>query len=125
MEETGRPISPHFTIWAWDIYGVSSGVNRATGALLWLGGGGLGLVEIFGGSGSALSLTQYIGSQAWPIATVFKFGVAFPIVYHYCGGIRHLRWDFFPELLDTPDAIKSAYLIFGFSVPVAAALALM
>ena len=27
------------------------------------------------------------------LAPVFKFGVAFPLVYHYAAGIRHLYWD--------------------------------
>jgi len=122
QEETGRPISPHFTIWAWDLYGISSGMNRATGFLLWVGCGGLGAVELLGGSGASLHLVQYVGGMGFPIAPVAKFAVAFPLVYHYLGGIRHFRWDAYPELLSTPDAARSAYLIFGTTLAISGAL---
>ena len=125
MEETGRPISPHFTIWAWDIYGISSGFNRATGCLLMIGCTGLGGMELVAGSGSALAFMQWLGAQPFPIAAAAKFSVSFPLVYHYLGGLRHFRWDFFPETLTTEDCIKSAYIIFPTTVAISGGLMFM
>jgi len=34
------------------------------------------------------------GLQQYPILNgIVKFGVAFPLTYHYLGGMRHLAWD--------------------------------
>jgi succinate dehydrogenase/fumarate reductase cytochrome b subunit len=34
------------------------------------------------------------GLQQYPLINgIVKFGVAFPLTYHYVGGLRHLAWD--------------------------------
>jgi len=34
------------------------------------------------------------GLQSWPVLNALvKFGVAFPLAYHFAGGLRHLAWD--------------------------------
>ena len=78
-----------------------------------LGAGGLAGLELLGGPGTALSLTETIGSQHFAIASFFKFGVSFHILYHYAGGIRHLVWDNKPELLNNEQVEQSAYYLMG------------
>lgn len=89
MKKTGRPVSPHVTIYAFPITAISSIANRATGMCLSFGCLGLGVVEMGYGSGSALSLMETLGSSSFLIAGPAKFCVAFPFAYHYLGGVRH------------------------------------
>jgi succinate dehydrogenase (ubiquinone) cytochrome b560 subunit len=76
----------------------------------------LGIVEIFGGSGAALSLMEGIGGSGALVTAGAKFSVAFPVVYHYLGGLRHLVWDNKPELLTNVDVEKASYGLIGASV---------
>ena len=46
MKETGRPVSPHVTIYAMPITAISSITNRVTGCALSVGCAGLGLAEL-------------------------------------------------------------------------------
>jgi succinate dehydrogenase (ubiquinone) cytochrome b560 subunit len=116
MKKTGRPVSPHVTIYAFPITAISSIANRATGMCLSFGCLGLGVVEMAYGSGSALSLMETLGSSSFLIAGPAKFCVAFPFAYHYLGGVRHWVWDRNPEMLTNEDVEKSAYALMGSSV---------
>jgi succinate dehydrogenase (ubiquinone) cytochrome b560 subunit len=125
MKKTGRPVSPHVTIYAFPIAALSSITNRVTGCALSFGAAGLGAAELVGGPGSALSIMETIGSQGFLIAAPAKFAVSFPLVYHYFGAVRHFAWDNMPEYLTTIDVTKSSYLLFGSSTIVSLGFALM
>lgn len=56
---------------------------------------------------------------------VAKFGVAFPLVYHYVAGVRHVLWDRMPELLETDKVTQSSYVVIGASAAVSVGLALL
>ena len=73
-------------------------------------------MEIFGGSGAALSLMQSIGGSGAVVAAGAKFSVAFPLVYHYLGGLRHFVWDSKPDLLTNVDVEKASYGLVGASL---------
>lgn len=45
-----------------------------------------------------------------------KFAVAFPLTFHYLGGVRHYMWDKNPESLENDKVEKSSYVLFGASV---------
>lgn len=115
MKKTGRPVSPHVTVYAFPVAAISSITNRVTGVALALGGAGLGFAELVGGSGTALTIMQTIGASSSPlIVASAKFCVAFPVSYHYLGAIRHLVWDAKPEFLTTNEEVaKSSYFLFG------------
>jgi succinate dehydrogenase (ubiquinone) cytochrome b560 subunit len=115
MEKTGRPVSPHVSMYQFPIVVVSSGMNRVTGVLLTLACATLGTVEVLAGSGGALHLMEAIGSSHPVVAYTFKFGAAFNILYHYAGGVRHNLWDLYPSLLTNVKAEQSAYLLIGVS----------
>lgn len=114
MKTSGRPVSPHVTIYSFPITALSSITNRVTGCLLSFGCAGLAAAEVAGGSGTALHLMQLVGSSSstWLTASV-KFSVAFPITYHYLGAVRHLYWDSQPGTLTNPGVAQSSYLLFG------------
>eukprot|EP00568_Trieres_chinensis_P010593 CAMPEP_0183310154 /NCGR_PEP_ID=MMETSP0160_2-20130417/29497_1 /TAXON_ID=2839 ORGANISM="Odontella Sinensis, Strain Grunow 1884" /NCGR_SAMPLE_ID=MMETSP0160_2 /ASSEMBLY_ACC=CAM_ASM_000250 /LENGTH=145 /DNA_ID=CAMNT_0025474327 /DNA_START=165 /DNA_END=602 /DNA_ORIENTATION=+ len=116
MKKTGRPVSPHVTIYAFPITALSSITNRVTGVALSFGAAGLGLVEVLGGNGAALALMQDIGSMGPAVSSVAKFSVAYPCVYHYLGGIRHMIWDKYPDLLTNAEVEKHSWALVGGSL---------
>lgn len=119
MKKTGRPVSPHVTVYAFPIAAISSITNRVTGCAISVGAAGLGAAELVGGSGTALQIMETIGSSSPLIAASAKFCVAFPVSYHYFGAIRHLLWDAKPELLTTNEEVaKSSYILFGSAIAV-------
>ena len=122
MKKTGRPVSPHVTIYAFPITALSSIANRATGMALSVGCAGLGVIELTGGSGAALSFMESVGSSSLWIAAPAKFCVAFPLTYHYLGGVRHWVWDRNPDMLTTADTVQTSYALLGSSVVISGAL---
>lgn len=70
---------------------VSSVTNRATGVMLSLGAGAAGWAALVSGDlGTAIASFK----SSYPLLVIpAKFAVAFPLVYHYLGGLRHLYWD--------------------------------
>ena len=72
MKKTGRPVSPHVTIYSFPVGAISSITNRVTGCALSLGAAGLGAVEIVAGPGTSLELMQTIGSQGFLVAAPAK-----------------------------------------------------
>lgn len=123
MKKTGRPVSPHVTIYAFPAAALTSICVRATGMALSFGCLGLGAVEMAGGSGSALSLMETIGSSG--LAYPAKFCVAFPLTYHYLGGVRHYVWDNKPDLLTNEGVEKASYYLAGGSVVLSSILMMM
>lgn len=115
MEESGKPMSPHVLIYAFPVAAISSITNRVTGVMLSLGCAGIGMMELFGGSGATLSLMDFIGASYHPvIVSGVKFSVAFPVTFHYFGALRHFMWDYQPELLSSNEAVaKHSYILFG------------
>ena len=111
MAKTGRPVSPHVTVYRFPIVSISSITNRVTGVMLSAGVTGIGALSLMGVD--APGMMQTIG--ATPFAPIFKFGVAFPLVYHYLGGVRHIVWDKAPDSLTNDEVSKSSYILFGTS----------
>lgn len=125
MRRKGRPVSPHVTIYAFPMAAISSITNRVTGCALSGVCAGIGAVELFGGSGTTLSLMQEIGSLS-VIAPLTKFGASYCFLYHYLGGIRHLLWDNNPEsMLTNEDVEKSSYALFAGTLVISSGLMLI
>ncbi len=69
-------------------------------------------------------LMQDIASTGPVVGGLAKFSVAFPLVYHYFGGIRHLAWDHFPDtMLNNVGVEKASYILAGSSLVISAGLA--
>jgi succinate dehydrogenase (ubiquinone) cytochrome b560 subunit len=95
--------------------------NRVAGVALSVGAACLGVIELVGGCGASLELMQFIGSQGSLIAAGANVTVAFPVAYHFFGGIRHLAWDCAPPYVTNVDVEKSSLALFGALVAVSAA----
>ena len=89
---SGRPLSPHLSIYKLSITMVMSIVHRITGAALFFGLAGLVLWLIALANGVASFnvaqslLTSYIG-------ILIAFGFSWALIHHMLGGIRHFIWD--------------------------------
>ena len=59
------------------------------------------------------------------IGNVAKFGVTYPLLYHYLGGVRHLVWDRNPELLTNDLVEKSSFALIGTATVLSGAIALL
>mmetsp|Transcript_5312 Transcript_5312/g.7423 ORF Transcript_5312/g.7423 Transcript_5312/m.7423 type:complete len:168 (-) Transcript_5312:66-569(-) len=125
MAATGRPVSPHVTVYSFPAGALSSITNRVTGMGLSFGAVGLGAVEMIGGSGAAADLMSSIGSNGGLVTVTAKLVVGFPLVYHYMGGIRHLVWDNMPDTLTNSDVETASYALVGASAVVSGGLLFM
>ena len=121
MAKTQRPVSPHVTIYSFPICALASITTRVTGCALSFGAAGIGILEIVGGNGAALTVMSDIGNSGLLLSSGAKFAVSFPLVYHYLGGLRHLVWDNAPEMLTNMDVEKTSYGLIGASLLVSGA----
>jgi len=116
MNRTGRPVSPHVTIYALPVAAVASITTRITGVLLSFGAFGIGAADLVVGPGSSLTIMETLGSSGLLVAVPAKFAVSFPLVYHSLGAFRHFVWDYFPDkYLNNIDVPKSSIALFGAS----------
>jgi len=87
-----RPLSPHISIYSWQINMLMSIVHRITGAALYLGTLLLAawLVAVASGE-KAFALVNVL--FAHPIGKVVLVGYTWALLQHLFGGLRHLLWD--------------------------------
>ena len=92
MAQTERPLSPHLSVYRWQISNTLSIVHRATGFALSLGALALvgWLVSIAAGGGTYASVQAVYAGLIGRLALA---GWTFCFFYHCCNGIRHLFWD--------------------------------
>jgi len=124
MAKTGRPVSPHVTIYQFPIAALTSIAIRVTGVSLSIGSLGVASLELTS-SGSAMQLMNDIAMTGPVVATMAKLTVGFPLVYHYLGGVRHLIWDHFPSVLNNVGVEQASYALAGGSLVITAGLALV
>ncbi|XP_041979734.1 succinate dehydrogenase cytochrome b560 subunit, mitochondrial-like [Aricia agestis] len=89
-----RPLSPHLTIYKFQLPAVLSITHRASGMML----SGYATVLGIGALTLPYDMSHYISvieSMNLSPATLFlaKFIIAAPFGYHFANGIRHLYWD--------------------------------
>ena len=106
--------------YAWPVAAISSITNRITGGCLSVGMSGMGFLAIMGSDVGGI-LSSIGNSGVGPLA---KFCVAFPLTYHYVGGVRHLVWDFYPETVTNEKCATSSYAVGGVAIVVSAGLAM-
>lgn len=120
MALKGRPVSPHVTIYAFPITAISSITNRFTGVGLSVGILGIASASLVGIDPSAV--TNAVGNTTL-IGPLAKIAVSFPLVYHYLGGLRHMAWDSYPQMLQTEGVASSSYALLAGSAAISVALA--
>ncbi|HMK87521.1 MAG TPA: succinate dehydrogenase, cytochrome b556 subunit [Steroidobacteraceae bacterium] len=92
MPTRNRPLSPHLSVYRWQIGNSLSILHRFTGAALALGLLALAfwLISIAGGEASYQSAARAFAS---PIGVLLLIGWTFAFFYHLFNGLRHLFWD--------------------------------
>jgi len=122
-----RPISPDvFSIdqvgfhYKMPVAALTSITNRVTG--LGMTGGLFGLAVISTG-GDAIGSIEAIKTAAPLLIAPMKLCVAFPFIYHYMAGLRHLVWDTYyignqthKSLLDKDAVETSSNALFAASI---------
>lgn len=92
MNNQGRPLSPHFTVYRWPITMTLSILHRSTGAALSAGFAVLALWLISAASGSE-SYAEINGFLRSGIGRLLLIGWSFAFFFHLSNGVRHLFWD--------------------------------
>jgi len=87
-----RPLSPHISVYRWQITMIASILNRATGVALSVGSLMLvcWLVAAAAGPARFALIQEFLIS---PLGLLLLFGWTAALFYHLFAGIRHLAWD--------------------------------
>lgn len=106
-----RPISPHLSVYRFEIPAITSITHRITGSALAFGT----LLFTAWLWAAAYSPAWFDTLQGWGAslpgqALLFLFSLAF--FYHLCNGIRHLCWDIGLGF-EIGTAMKTGYLAIG------------
>lgn len=105
-----RKISPHISIYKFPITAISSITNRVTGLFLTGVYINLGILCFCPKTNEMLSKYENLD---WKYKKIINYSLLFPINYHTLGGIRHLIWDKYPNLLKNSSVKKSSFILFG------------
>jgi succinate dehydrogenase / fumarate reductase cytochrome b subunit len=92
MNDSGRPLSPHLSVYRWPITMTVSILHRATGVGLALGFAVLAiwLMGLATGPERYLEINTLLRST---IGTLLLIGWSFAFFFHLANGVRHLFWD--------------------------------
>ena len=114
-----RPLSPHLTIWRWQVTMLASIMHRATGMALSAGAIVLAwwLVSISNGPEGYDSFMVY---AAMPLGLIVLFGFTWAFAFHFCNGVRHLAWDL-GYGFEKHTASQTGFLVFALSFIIAIA----
>jgi succinate dehydrogenase (ubiquinone) cytochrome b560 subunit len=123
-EKLHRPLSPHLTIYQFQLPMMLSGTHRVSGAMLGLGLGLTSLAILV----APQDFDHYVELiRSWHPNQYFifltKLSAAWLLCYHYINGIRHLFWDA-GKGFGLPELYRSGYAVLALSVLCAIYLAL-
>ncbi|MCC5975025.1 MAG: succinate dehydrogenase, cytochrome b556 subunit [Rubellimicrobium sp.] len=109
-----RPLSPHMSIWKWQLNSITSILTRITGNALLIGA--LLVVWWF--------IAAATGPEAFAVADgvitswfgkLVMLGSLWALWYHSLAGLRHLIWDS-GRMLEMADADRLGWIVVGGSV---------
>ena len=119
MSNSGRPLSPHLSIYRWPITMVLSILHRMTGVAM-----SLGLVVLVAwlmqAAAGPEAYLRFTVAMSTVIGKLFLVGWSFAFFFHAANGIRHLAWDT-GRGFDKRHADRSAWIVVGFAVLATAA----
>ena len=122
MDATGRPVSPHLMIYRLPTIAYSSITVRISGIIAGAGVLGAGVVSLYG-SDTAQDTMISVGNG--PYGSVARFAVAWPLVYHWLGNIRHIYWDMTAKGFNNATMLKTSYALFGATTLISLGLGVM
>lgn len=92
MNNSGRPLSPHLSVYRWPISMTLSILHRMTGVAL-----SAGLVVyvawLMAAAGDAAAYQQFVELMQTPFGRIAMVGWSFAFFFHLFNGIRHLFAD--------------------------------
>jgi succinate dehydrogenase / fumarate reductase cytochrome b subunit len=91
-DASSRPLSPHISIYRWQLNSILSIVHRGTGIVLAIGT----LLLVYWLVSAALGPDAYRSAQNFVgsfIGQILLIGWAWALFFHLCNGVRHLIWD--------------------------------
>lgn len=92
--KTNRPLSPHLSIYQWQLTSVMSIGHRVTGTGLATALYAFGLYYGLAAPGAVTEqLAATVADAPGMLVGLTKAGLAWPFWYHMLNGIRHLVWD--------------------------------
>ena len=93
MAKNNQPLSPHLSIYKWQVTNTLSILHRFSGALLFLAAidFSIWLASIATGENSYALISSLFSSR---LALAIWVAVSFSFFYHSLNGLRHLAWDF-------------------------------
>ncbi|TFJ80252.1 hypothetical protein NSK_008395 [Nannochloropsis salina CCMP1776] len=111
---TGRPVSPHVTIYKFPITALTSISTRVTGGVLTVGLTGISLLAL--GGADVPMLMSSLGNSMVGVPAKVLFG--FPLIFHYGSGLRHFFWDNNPNFLNNKGVAEASYILLGSTVAI-------
>lgn len=117
--ERHYPLSPHMTIFKFELNAIMSVMHRATGIILslaWFGIIMFNQMSILNtGSYFVYTLSALVFSKLF--LSIVCLGTIYSLYYHLYNGIRHLIWDA-GYALDVQSLTKSGYIVLGLTAVV-------
>ena len=92
MTKETRPLSPHLSVYRWQVTNTLSIIHRISGVILYFGALYLSLwiaAISFKGPFSDLIIV----ALNHPVFKIILIGLSFVFFYHSLNGLRHLLWD--------------------------------
>lgn len=92
MTKETRPLSPHLSVYRWQVTNTLSIIHRLSGVALYFGSLLLP-IWVFAVAFSGPFGEEIIFLITHPFSVVPLIGLSFAFFYHSFNGIRHLLWD--------------------------------
>lgn len=92
MKHSGRPLSPHISIYRWPITMALSILHRATGVALSVGLIAMAFWLLSAATGSD-KYAEFVALFDSIIGCLLLIGWSFAFFFHLMNGVRHLVWD--------------------------------
>ena len=92
MAKNNQPLSPHLTVYKWQVTNTLSIMHRFSGFTLCFGGVLLSIWLISIGLGDS-AYALFVRFSNHIIIKLFFLALSFAFFYHSLNGIRHLMWD--------------------------------
>ena len=92
MNKTGRPLSPHLTIYRWPITMTLSILHRVTG--VFMAAGVIILAAwLSNAAAGAAAYSQFVTTMSTLAGRLLLLGWSLAFFFHLANGVRHLFWD--------------------------------
>ncbi|MGB7405083.1 MAG: succinate dehydrogenase, cytochrome b556 subunit [Pacificimonas sp.] len=88
-----RPLSPHLSIWKWQVHTVTSIVHRITGDGMAIAGGLLFTWWLVSAAMGAEAYATFLAVATGPVGIVVGIGLTWALFQHAASGVRHLAMD--------------------------------